>query len=109
VDEKMVWRKAYKVIWEPLPEANFMINTESFDGVVVGTIHTRGNPTKLGYFDGGFRIIADELAKELWEDITNTEVLPEELKEFDKVLYTGASKEIDYLGAVCVVFSSKQV
>ncbi|EKD44033.1 MAG: amine oxidase, partial [uncultured bacterium] len=28
--------------------------------------------------------------------------------KFDRILFTGASKEIDYLGAVCVVFTSIQ-
>ena len=111
-----VWMKkwcgesAYKVIWEPLLRGKFHDKYKEVSMAWLwARIHTRGNSSKLGYFEGGFRIIADKLAEKInGKILLNKEVKVEELKDFDKVLYTGPSKEINYLGAVCVVFSSKQ-
>ncbi|MBP9818098.1 NAD(P)/FAD-dependent oxidoreductase [Candidatus Shapirobacteria bacterium] len=119
---KWCGKRAYKVIWEPLLRGKFH---EKYKEVSMAwlwaRIHTRGNSGKLGYFTGGFNIISQELAKRIKENggkillnhkllITNYELLinNEELKKFDKVLYTGPSKEVEYLGAVCLVFTSKQ-
>ncbi len=113
--KKWCGEKAYKVIWEPLLRGKFH---EKYKEVSMAwlwaRIHTRGNSSKLGYFEGGFRIMADALAKRIkdkrGEIKLNFNVQTSNFKteEFDKVLYTGASKEIDYLGAICVIFTSKQ-
>jgi protoporphyrinogen oxidase len=117
---------AYRVIWEPLLKGKFHDKYKDVSMAWLwARIHTRGNSGKLGYFEGGFRIIADELAKriinyggkiKLAQDIVPTRLLRPLEKQgsrnddglFDKILYTGPSKEVDYIGAVCMVFTSKQ-
>lgn len=112
--------QAYNVIWDPLLKGKFH---KYYDKVSMAwlwaRIHTRGGSKdkdgkeRLGYFEGGFRVVADELAKRIKEkggeiklnaevDFKNVE------KDFDKVLYTGAIKDIDYLGAICLIFTSEQ-
>lgn len=107
--------KAYRVVWEPLLRGKFH---EYYDKVSMAwmwaRIHTRANSDGcLGYFDGGFQILVDELQKRILKQDgvikTGTEVDFKKIeKDFDKVIYTGPSKGIDYLGAICVVFSAKQ-
>jgi len=112
--KKWCGEKTYKVIWEPLLRGKFHDKYKQVSMAWLwARIHTRGNSAKLGYFEGGFRIIADELAKKITDNRgqikVNTEIDINKIKkDFDKILYTGPSKEIDYLGAVCVVFTSKQ-
>ena len=112
--EKWCGKQAYKVIWEPLLRGKFHDKYKSVSMAWLwARIHTRGNSGKLGYFDGGFRIIADELAKRIKElngEIKlNTEVDFKKLEdEYDTVLFTGAAKGVQYLGAVCLVFTSRQ-
>lgn len=112
--KKWCGEEGYKVIWEPLLRGKFH---EKYKEVSMAwlwaRIHTRGNSGKLGYFKGGFRVIADELAKRIVKNkgkiLLSHEVDHQKIvKEYDKVIYTGAAKEIDYLGAVCLVFTSKQ-
>jgi len=115
--KKWCGQKAYQVIWEPLLRGKFH---QYYDKISMAwlwaRIHTRGNSGKLGYFEGGFRIIADKLAERIINNggkiKLNTEFnLPKslnDLRDFDKILYTGPSKEVDYLGAVCVIFTTKQ-
>ena len=112
--KKWCGQKAYEVIWEPLLKGKF---DEYYDKVSMAwmwaRIHTRGNSKELGYLDGGFQQIANKLAERIKEsggvlrlaqdvDLKNIE------KDFDKILYTGALKNIEYLGAICVVFTSEQ-
>ncbi|MBI2464852.1 FAD-dependent oxidoreductase [Candidatus Shapirobacteria bacterium] len=117
--KKWCGERAYKVIWEPLLKGKFH---ERYKDVSMAwlwaRIHTRGNSGKLGYFNGGFRIIADELARRIRENggriSLNSEIRFKKYdlrigqEKFDKLLLTGPSKEVDYLGAVCLVFTSKQ-
>jgi protoporphyrinogen oxidase len=112
--EKWCGKDAYKVIWEPLLRGKFH---EKYKEVSMAwlwaRIHTRGNSGKLGYLHGGFRIVADELAKRIKKNggkiLLETEADHQKLvKEYDRVIYTGAAKNIDYLGAVCMVFTSSQ-
>jgi protoporphyrinogen oxidase len=104
----------YSVIWEPLLKGKF---DEYYDKVSMAwmwaRVHTRGGSGKLGYLDGGFQQIADKLADNIKNNqgqiILNKEVDYEKIgKDFDKVIYTGAIKEVEYLGAICVVFTSSQ-
>jgi len=108
--KKWCGEQGYKIIWEPLLRGKFHNKYKEVSMAWLwARIHTRGNSSKLGYFEGGFRIIADELAKRVnGKIILNKEITVDELKDFDKILYTGPSKEVDYLGAICVVFTSKQ-
>lgn len=112
--EKWCGQRAYKIIWEPLLRGKFHDKYKQVSMAWLwARIHTRGNSDKLGYFKGGFRIIADGLAKKIKESggtiKVNSEVDFKKIeKEFDKILYTGPSKEVEYLGAINVVFTSKQ-
>jgi len=115
--KKWCGEKAYKVIWEPLLRGKFHDKYKEVSMAWLwARIHTRGNSNKLGYFEGGFRIITDEISKRILKNkgkiLLNYELNPSKSPldrgDFDKILYTGASKEIDYLGAICVVFTSKQ-
>jgi protoporphyrinogen oxidase len=106
--------RAYEVIWEPLLRGKFgkYYNKVSM-AWMWARIHTRGNSGELGYLDGGFQQIAEELAKRIKKNggilrLAQDADLKKIEKDFDKIIYTGASKEINYLGAICVVFTSKQ-
>lgn len=121
--KKWCGEKAYRVIWEPLLRGKFHDKYREVSMAWLwARIHTRGNSGKLGYFEGGFRIMADELAKRIKENNgvikLGQNIIPSRLLRrktprndvggYDKIIYTGPSKEIDYLGAVCVVFTSNQ-
>lgn len=113
--KKWCGTRAYTVIWEPLLKGKF---GERYKDISMAwlwaRIHTRGNSGKLGYLTGGFKQIADELSKRILVNsgkiLLNYEfkISNYEMKKFDKILYTGAAKNIDYLGAINVVFTSKQ-
>jgi protoporphyrinogen oxidase len=112
--QKWCGQKGYKLIWEPLLRGKF---GRYYDKVSMAwlwaRIHTRGNSKDMGYLEGGFQQIADELAKRIkskgGEIKLNSEVDFNKVeKDFDKVIYTGAIKGVEYLGAICVVFTSKQ-
>jgi protoporphyrinogen oxidase len=113
--KKWVGKKNFKVIWEPLLRGKFH---EYYNKVSMAwlwaRIHTRGNSSKLGYLEGGFQMIIDELQKRILKNngkiLLNYELIINnyELKIFDKIIYTGPAEGIDYLGAVCLVFTSKQ-
>lgn len=104
--------KAYKVIWEPLLKGKFHDRYKDISMAWLwARINTRANSGGyLGYLDGGFQQIADELAEKIKENggeiLLNTEYRAQASSA--PTLYTGALKEIKYLGAVCVVFTSKQ-
>lgn len=118
--KKYCGKRGYEVIWEPLLRGKFH---KFYDKVSMAwlwaRIHTRGD-SRLGYMTGGFKIIADELAKKIKEKggeiKLKAEAEPSGLLRsarndgsgFDKVLFTGPSKKVDYLGAICVIFTSKQ-
>jgi protoporphyrinogen oxidase len=108
--QKWCGEKAYKVIWEPLLRGKFHDKYKEISMAWLwARIHTRGNSAKLGYLHGGFYQIAEALAKKInGKIVLSTNVTTENLKQFDKVLYTGASKEVEYLGAITVIFTSKQ-
>ncbi len=110
--KKWCGEKAYRVIWEPLLKGKFH---EHYDKVSMAwlwaRIHTRANSDgTLGYMDGGFQQIADELAKRIKNNGGNINLATEYKPDSDKevVIYTGSLNEIKYLGAVCLIFTSKQ-
>jgi protoporphyrinogen oxidase len=108
--KKWCGKRAYEVIWEPLLRGKFHDKYKEISMAWLwARIHTRGNSAKLGYLHGGFYQIAEALAKKInGKIVLSTNVTTENLKQFDKVLYTGASKEVEYLGAITVIFTSKQ-
>jgi len=120
--KKWCGQEAYKVIWEPLLRGKFHNKYKEVSMAWLwARIHTRGG-AKLGYFEGGFKQIADKLAEKinknggeikLKQAIDPTRLLRRDAPRkddslFDKVLYTGPSKEVEYIGAVELVFTSKQ-
>jgi len=118
---KMVGKRAYKVIWQPLLQGKFHDFYKKVSMAWLwARIHTRGNSTNkkgeevLGYIDGGFEKIIEKLAKlikknggkiKLKTEIKNLVFLE---KEYDVIVDTRPAKGIDYLGAIDVVFESKQ-
>ncbi len=113
--QKWVGKKAYKVIWKPLLSGKF----HNYDDKVSmawlwARIHTRGgsknekNEEVLGYLDGGFGKIINKLKEKI--KIINKEIIniKELEKNFDLIIDTRPAKGVDYLGAVNLVFSSKQ-
>jgi len=118
--KKWCGSNAYKVVWEPLLKGKF--NNRYRDVSMAwmwARIHTRANSSEdgkelLGYMEGGFQLIIDELEKRIKKmggiikkncelRITNYE-----LKKYDKVISTAPLDKVDYLGAVTMVFTSKQ-
>jgi protoporphyrinogen oxidase len=112
--KKWCGQKAYEVIWEPLLRGKFH---QYYDKVSMAwlwaRIHTRANSEELGYLEGGFQQIADELAKRIKDNggeiILNSEVKETDLaKKYNKIISTIPEKKVDYLGFVNVVFTSDQ-
>ncbi|MCX6726842.1 MAG: FAD-dependent oxidoreductase [Candidatus Shapirobacteria bacterium] len=110
--KKYCGEKGYGVIWEPLLRGKFH---EYYDKISMAwlwaRIHTRANSDGyLGYLDGGFQQIADKLAERIKKNggkiLLNTE--KRVWASQTPTLHTGPLKEAAYLGAVCVVFTSKQ-
>jgi protoporphyrinogen oxidase len=98
--------KVYKIIWEPLLKNKFADKYKDISMVWLwARIHSRGN-AKLGYLKGGFHQIVDKLAQGL--EIVKKEVKAEELKGYDLIIDTSPLKSVKYLGAVDIVFTSKQ-
>ena len=116
--EKWAGKQAFEVIWKPLLKGKFH---EYYNKVSMAwlwaRIHTRGGSTNekgdevLGYLDGGFGQIVQNLAKNLEIKLNSnieSKKLKELEKEFDLIIDTRPIKNIDYIGAVDLVFSTKQ-
>lgn len=120
--EKWAGKRAYEVIWKPLLKGKFH---EYYKDVAMAwlwaRIHTRGGSKGgpadakamagkevLGYLDGGFEQINNKLKENI--KIINKEIIDiKELeKDFDVVIDTRPIENVDYIGAVDVVFSSSQ-
>lgn len=113
---------AYKVVWEPLLKGKFSDRYKDISMAWMwARIHTRANSSEkgkeyLGYMEGGFQQIIDELEKRIKKlggrIELNTEFnLPKSLfdkRDFDKIISSAPLPNVDYLGAVTMVFSSKQ-
>ena len=111
---------SYKVVWEPLLKGKFSNRYQDISMAWMwARIHTRGNSSEkgreyLGYMEGGFQLIIDELEKrikklggriETGEEILDFRNLE---KEYDKIISTAPLENVDYLGVVTVIFSSNQ-
>lgn len=118
--KKWCGSNAYKVVWEPLLKGKFSDKYKEISMAWMwARIHTRANSSKggkeyLGYMEGGFQQIIDELQKRILRlggkiffnyqlQITN-----DELKKYDKIISSAPLPNVEYLGAVTMVFSSKQ-
>lgn len=111
--------RAYKVVWEPLLRGKFSNRYRDISMAWMwARIHTRGNSSEkgkelLGYVKGGFQQIIDELERRILK-LKGRILLKQEIKleilerEYDKIITTAPLKNVDYLGAMTVVFSSKQ-
>jgi len=113
--KKWAGKKACEVIWEPLLRGKFHQYSDKVSMAWLwARIHTRGGSTNekgeevLGYMDGGFGQISDKLAKKL-EIKLGEEVNIKDLEnKFDLIIDTRPAKNVDYIGAVDLVFSSTQ-
>lgn len=116
--KKYCGTNAFKVIWEPLLKGKFHNYYKKVSMAWMwARIHTRANSKEktelLGYLDGGFEILIKKLEEKILENGGKIK-LNSEFKGFDKsnpydfVIDTTPSKDVDYLGAINVVFSSKQ-
>jgi protoporphyrinogen oxidase len=111
---------AYKVVWEPLLKGKFSNRYQDISMAWMwARIHTRANSSEkgkeyLGYMEGGFQQIIDELEKRIKKLGGRIEMRSEILdfrtlgKEYDKIISSAPLSSVDYLGAVTMVFSSKQ-
>jgi len=113
--EKWAGKNAYKVIWEPLLKGKFHKDYKKVSMAWLwARIHTRGGSKNdkgeevLGYMDEGFIQIINKLKEKI--KIINKEIINiKELEnKFDLIIDTRPIKNIDYIGAVDVVFSSSQ-
>lgn len=118
--KKWCGKRAYGVVWKPLLKGKFGERYKEISMTWMwARIHTRANSSEngkeyLGYMTGGFQQIVQELEKRIkkmgGKIKTRAEILDlrDTEKRFDKVISTAPLKNIDYLGAVTMVFTSKQ-
>lgn len=115
---KWCGENAYKVVWEPLLKGKFSDRYQDISMAWMwARIHTRGNSSEkgkeyLGYMEGGFQILVDELERRILQKggkiLLKQETRFEKLEEFDRIISSAPLPGVDYLGAVTMVFSSKQ-
>lgn len=120
--KKWCGERAYKVVWEPLLKGKFSDKYKEISMAWMwARIHTRANSSEkgkeyLGYMEGGWQQVIDDLEKRI-EKLggkinLNTEFsLPKSLfdkRDFDKIISSAPLETVEYLGAVTMVFSSKQ-
>lgn len=120
--KKWCGERAYKIVWEPLLKGKFDDKYKDISMAWMwARIHTRGNSAEkgqelLGYMEGGFEQISNELEKRIkkmgGKIEKNHEVdlskLISNKGEFKKIVSSAPLKGIEYLGALTVVFSSEQ-
>lgn len=121
--KKWAGKKAYAVIWEPLIKGKFHHYSDKISMAWLwARIHTRGGSKDekgkevLGYLDGGFGQFFNKLADKIKDNggkiILNENIDDEKIKriekDFDLIIDTRPIKEVEYLGAITLVFSSEQ-
>lgn len=112
--------KAFEIIWEPLLKGKFHDYYKKVSMAWLwARIHTRGNSKDkvemLGYLDGGFEVLIKKLEEKILKNSGEIK-FNQNIKNlgfgkpnpYEKIIDTTPSKNIDYLGAVNIVFSSKQ-
>lgn len=106
--------KAYQVIWEPLLKGKFGKHYKEISMAWMwARIHTRGNSGILGYLDGGFGQIIEKLEKVIVKNdgkiFLNTKIDVKDIEnKFDKIITTETMDGVKYIGAIDMVFSTKQ-
>jgi protoporphyrinogen oxidase len=119
--KKAVGKKGYEVVWKPLLKGKFDDIYKDISMAWLWTrINTRGNSKDnkgkevLGYINGGFEKLIEKLEEKIKKGKgiikLNTEIddLKQLEKDYDLIIDTRPAKDIDYLGAIDVVFSSRQ-
>lgn len=121
--KKWAGKKAYQVIWEPLINGKFHHYNENISMAWLwARIHTRGGSRNekgeevLGYLDGGFGQITQKLVENIFimggKIILNNEIdnkgIKKLEKDYDLIIDTRPIKGVEYIGALVLVFSSKQ-
>jgi protoporphyrinogen oxidase len=119
--QKRVGKEAYKVVWEPLLKGKFDKDYKKISMAWLwARIHTRSNSKDkkgheiLGYLDGGFDKLTERLAKLIEKDggeiKLNSEIknIRDLENDFDLIIDTRPVKEVKYLAAIDIVFSSEQ-
>ena len=121
--KKWAGKKAYQVIWDPLISGKFHRYSNKISMAWLwARIHTRGGSKNekgeevLGYLDGGFGQISQKLLKNIsklgGKIILNNEINDKKIKELEKkydlIIDTRPINEVEYLGAITLVFSSEQ-
>ncbi len=104
--KKYFGKNVYRVLWQPLLKGKFGKDYKEINMTWFwARIHYRGH-SKLGYMKGGFGQIINKLSKNL--NIIYKNVKAENLKGYDLIIDTSPIKSVKYLGAVDVIFTSKQ-
>lgn len=119
--EKWCGQRAYQIVWKPLLKGKFADRYKDISMAWMwARINTRGNSSEsgkelLGYMQGGFDQITQELAKRIKKMggtiKTNYGFGPAKAlqdNKYDFIITSQNLKNVDYLGAITVVFSSKQ-
>ena len=116
--ERWCGKRAYKVVWEPLLIGKFSDRYQDISMAWMwARIHTRANSSRngkeyLGYVDGGFQLVVDELEKRIRKmgGVINlkSSITTLRAKKYDRVITSEVLKNVDYVGAMTVVFSSEQ-
>ena len=121
--KKYMGKNGYEVVWKPLLKGKFHRFYKDISMAWLwARIHTRGGSKNekgeevLGYIDDGFDKLTQELVKRITKNngeiILKSQIDSKRIKElerkYDFVVDTRPDKEIDYLAAIDVVFSSEQ-
>ena len=110
--EKKCGKRAYKIIWEPLLKGKFH---RFYDKISMAWLWARVHvrTETLGYLEGGFGQIINKLSKNLeiktlCSASGRTISLDRAISNFDIVIDTRPIEGVNYLGAITLVFSTKQ-
>jgi len=104
--EKYYGKNIYEVMWKPLLKNKFEQYYKEIEMPWFwARVHFRGH-SKLGYLEGGFGQIIDKLSVGL--KIVHKKVEIDNLKNYDLIIDTSPIKSVKYIGAIDVVFTSKQ-
>jgi len=119
--KEKVGDNAYRVIWEPLLKGKFGKDYQKISmSWLWARINTRGNSKDksgnevLGYLDGGLIQIVEKLKEKIVKNggkiVLNKEIscLRQARKEYDLIIDTRPVQKINYIGAITIVFSSKE-
>ena len=121
--KKAVGKNGYDVVWKPLLKGKFHKFYKDISMAWLwARIHTRGNSKNekgeevLGYIDGGFNKLTERLAELIrknggeiiLQSVIDSEKFKKLEKDFDLIIDTRPDKDVEYLAAVDIVFSSER-